>query len=180
MGIGFLIFTSCSPGIITHSVKSKKVDLKQYKSYAWVIPQNPDAEDKKDDKLYGETIIKFASIELEKKGFVLDTTNPDAVFIFDTRMEEQVEYTQSPQVSMSMGFGGPYYYGGYTAPISGGKITAHTFYNGMLFINMYDAITQQLLWKGWAEERLTYDRDIYQDIQTAIKNMFIRLPVKHK
>ena len=180
-----MALVSCSPSIVTHSVKSKKVDLNQYRTFAWAIPARTESATEYSEKRYGFTIIDLVNSELFKKGFVIDTVNPDAIFVFDTRIDEKVEYTQAPTVSVGVGVGGyggygGYYYGGYSAPIAGGEVTSHIYYEGMLFLYMYEPKGQKLLWKGWAEERLTYDRDIYADLQKAIKDMFIRFPVKHK
>jgi hypothetical protein len=175
------LVTACSEqGISSSSVKTKGVDLKKYKTYAWVKPSNPDDDTRKDDKLYGNLILDLCNQELSKKGFILDTENPDAVFIFDTRVEDRIAYSQTPQVSVGFGFGGPGYYGSVAAPVAGGEIVQHGYQQGMLFIEMYDTKTQKVLWKGWAWKQITHVNDIESDIRTATKHIFIRLPVKHK
>ena len=171
---------ACSGGIQTSSMTTKGAELTKYKTYAWVKPSNPDDEARKDDKLYSGLILELANAELKKKGFKLDTENPDAVFGFDTKVEERIEYTQNPYVTVGAGFGGPGYYGGYYAPVSGGQFVGHETVQGMLFIEMYDTKTQKLLWRGWAEEEITHKNDVESDIKTAVKHIFIRLPVKHK
>ena len=176
-----LFFTSCSSsGITSSSVKTKGVDLKKYKTYAWIKPADAEEEARKDDKLYGKFILQLCNEELSKKGFVLDTENPDAVFIFDTHVEDRVSYSTTPQVSVGFGFGGPGYYGGVSAPVAGGDLVQHNFQEGMLFIEMYDTKTQKLLWKGRASKKITYESDIESDIRTATKHIFMRLSVKHK
>jgi hypothetical protein len=176
-----LAYVSCSStGVTSHSVKSKGVDLKKYKTYAWVKPADAEEEVRKDDKLYGKLILQLCNEELSKKGFVLDTENPDAVFLFDTRVEDRVNYSQTPQVSVGFGFGGPGYYGGFAAPVAGGELVQHNYQQGMMFIEMYDTKTQKVLWKGWAEKKLTYESDVEADIRTAVKHIFMRLGVKHK
>ncbi len=175
-----LILSACSGGLQSYSYKAKGVDLKQYRSYAWVKPGNEDDEVRKDDKLYSGTILRLSNEELTKKGFVLDTESPDAVFMFDTRLEEQVAYSQTPQMSVGVGFGGPGYYGGFSAPVAGGQVVAENYTQGMLFVEMYDTKTQKLLWRGWAQEKITYANDIEADIRLAVRHIFQRLPVKHK
>jgi len=176
-----LLFSSCSSsGITSSSVKTKGVDLKKYKTYAWIKPADAEEEVRKDDKLYGKFILQLCNEELSKKGLVLDTENPDAVFIFDTHVEDRVAYSQTPQVSVGFGFGGPGYYGGVSAPVAGGDFVQHNYQEGMLFIEMYDTKTQKLLWKGRASKKITYESDIESDIRTATKHIFMRLPVKHK
>lgn len=172
--------TSCAPGIKSHSFKAKGVDLKKYKTYAWVKPGNEEEDSRKDDKQYASFILQLANDELAKKGFILNTEQPDAVFLFDTRVEDRVSYSQSPQVSVGVGFGGPGYYGGFAAPVAGGAIVQNNYVHGMLFIEMYDTKTRELLWRGWAEEQITPQNHIEADLRTAVKHIFIRLPVKHK
>ena len=173
-------FACVNNGISSSSTKTKGVDLKKYKTYAWVKPANAEDDVRKDDKLYGPLILQLCNEELAKKGFTLNTENPDAVFIFDTRVEDRIAYSQTPQISVGMGFGGPGYYGGFSAPVAGGELVQQQYQEGMMFIEMYDTKTQQLLWKGWASKKITYSSDVESDIRNATKHIFIRLPVKHK
>jgi hypothetical protein len=176
-----LLVAGCtSTGIVSHSYKSKGVDLKQYKSFAWAKPGNEEYQVQYDKKENIPFIISLSNEELKKKGFVLDIEKPDAVFITDTKIEQRIAYNQSPQVSVGFGIGGPGYYGGFSAPVAGGQITEQHYTQGMLFIEMYDAKTQKLLWRGWAEEQISYKIDLEADIRKAVKDIFIRLPVKHK
>jgi hypothetical protein len=66
------------------------------------------------------------------------------------------------------------------APVAGGDIVQHQYQQGMLVIEMYDTKTQKLLWRGWAEEKITAQNDVEADVRTAVKHIFMRLPVKHK
>jgi hypothetical protein len=175
-----LLLAGCSGGIQTNSETSKGAELKKYKTYAWVKPENPEDEKRKDDKIFSGLILERCNAELQKKGFKLDAENPDAVFLFDTRVEDHVNYTQNAYVSVGVGFGGPGYYGGFAAPVSGGQFVPHETQQGMLFIEMYDTKTQKLLWRGSAQKELKPKSDVESDIKSAIKHIFVRLPVKHK
>jgi hypothetical protein len=179
--LGGILFVSCTStgGLQSYSRKTPGVDLKKYKTFAWAKPQDADAEGRKDDKIYGPLILQLSNDELVKKGFILDTEDPDAVFIFDTRLEQRVAYSQTPQVSVGFGFGGPGYYGGFAAPVAGGQVVQENYVEGMLFIEMYDRRSGQLLWKGWAQEQIDYRNDVESDVRTAVKHIFMRLPVKH-
>ena len=179
--IFMVLITGCTTtGLVTRSYKAKGVDLKEYKTVAWVKPGDEEYQVEFDKKKYNDLILELSTAELKKKGFVFDNEQPDAVFLFDTRIEDRVSYSQTPQVSMGFGFGGPGYYGGFSAPVAGGNLVEKQYKQGMLFIEMYDTKTEKLLWRGWAEEELSYKNDIEADIRKAIKDIFIRLPVKHK
>ena len=75
------------------------------------------------------------------------------------------------------------YYGGYgygAAKVAGGKITKHNAESGELIVNMYDTKTKHFLWGAGADEDMTIETDIPLTIQTAVKEMFIRLPINVK
>jgi hypothetical protein len=176
----FLLY-SCV-GIKVESTQTKGVDLKKYKTYAWTKPIDPDHPTRQDDKLYSKLILELANAELLKKGFVLDTLQPEAIFLFDTRVDERVSYSQGPPVNA--GYNG-YAYGGYgyyytPIPISSGHTTQHEYEEGMLYIDMFDAKTHVPVWGGWAIAKLTAKSDVEADVRAAVKNIFARLRVDHK
>jgi Domain of unknown function (DUF4136) len=190
-GIVFLLFivliSACSTSIHTSSWKAKGVNLKEYKSYAWVVPGDTTLGHRRDDKLYGGSIQYLADVQLKAKGMAVDTHSPDAVFMFDTRLEDHVRYSQSPTVSVGVGvatgpgyYGGPGYYVGGSVPVAGGEITTSYYKQGTLVIEMYDLKTHKLLWRGWASTELDYATDMDYTLRKAIKDIFVYLPIKHK
>ena len=175
-----IILTSCSENTHTFSDRDTKVDLQQYKTYAWIAPGDTVLNAHRKDKLYGGFIVHTANIELEKKGMEMNTTQPDALFMFETHLEDKVAYTQSPTLSVGVGYGGPGYYVGGSAPVAGGHIKESLYKEGMLIINMYDRRTGDLIWSGGANRSLTNSTDVEEVIKTAVKFIFVRLPIKHK
>lgn len=179
-----VILTTCSSRIKSSSSKTKGIDLKKYKTFAWAMPTDAEAEKRKDDKHFSGLILELSNTALQKKGFVLNSEKPDAIFAFDTRVEDRIAYTQTPYINTGYGFGGYGYYGGpgyySTAPMAGGQVLSSNYEEGMLVIEMYDTKTQKLLWRGWAKEKITAKTDIEADIRKAVKQIFTRLPVKHK
>jgi hypothetical protein len=171
---------SCGTIMQTYSYKAKGVDLDNYKTYAWVNLEHFVDENKEGEKRYARYILDLANEQLLKKGFKLDVENPDAVFQFDTKIENRVKYNQSPTVSVGVGFGGPGYYVGGAMPVSGGQVTQSNYEEGVLSIEMLEPKTGKLIWRGWAQEEISFETDIESDLQTAVKNIFMKLPVKHK
>lgn len=175
-----LMLFSCGSIMQTYSYRAKGVDLKEYKTYAWVNLEHFVDENKEGEKRYARYILDLANAELLEKGFKLDTENPDAVFQFDTKIENRVQYNQSPTVSVGVGFGGPGYYVGGAVPVSGGQITQTNYEEGVLTVEMYEPKTGKLVWRGWAQEEISFETDIEADLQRAVKYIFMKLPVKHK
>ncbi|WP_158587703.1 DUF4136 domain-containing protein [Algoriphagus lacus] len=175
-----VVVSSCSTMMQTYSYKAKGVDLKDYKTYAWVNLEHFVEENKEGEKRYARYILDLANEELLEKGFKLDVENPDAVFQFDTRIENRVSYNQSPSVSVGVGIGGPGYYVGGAMPVGGGQITQNNYEEGILTIEMYEPKTGKLLWRGWAEEQISFETDVEGDLKKAVSHIFMKLPVKHK
>jgi hypothetical protein len=175
-----LFLSSCSENMHVFSDRDTKIDLQQYKTYAWVAPGDTVLNAKRKDKLYGGYIVYASDEELKKKGMSVNTSDPDALFIFETKLEEKVKYTQEPTVSVGVGYGGPGYYVGGSAPVAGGGIKSSAYEEGMLIINMYDRRSGNLIWSGGAKESLTNSTDVETVIKKAVKFIFVRLPIKHK
>lgn len=116
-----IIFISISLLVITASsfiVKmkcfsdyDKKTDFSKYKSFAWIAPYDTVISMHRKDKPYGNYIIKVCDAELVKKGMVLDSVNPDVVFMFDTQIKESDIYKQAPTTSVGVSVYAPAYYG---------------------------------------------------------------------
>ena len=178
----------CTSGIHTSSWTADGVKLKNYKTYAWLAPSDTTQGNRRDDIIYAGTIQQASDVELQKKGMVVDTQNPDVVFIFDTKLEDHVKYTQAPTVSVGVGvgmgypgyYGGPGYYMGGSVPVAGGEVTTEYYKQGTLIIDMYDLKTNKLLWRGKARKELDFEIDMDFTLRKAIHDIFFYLPIKHK
>ncbi len=174
-----LLVMSCAEG--TRSTwKAKGADFKKYKTYAWVAPGDTILTMKRDDKLFAGTIYLHANEELKKKGMTLVNRRPDAVFMFDTQVEDRTRYNQSATLSVGVGYGGPGYYVGGSMPVAGGKITAVPYQEGRLIIEMFDVDSKELVWRGWVQKTVDYSSNIDQVLRWAIRDIMYYLPVKNK
>ena len=172
-------------GVKAESNMANGVDLKKYKNYAWGMPGDPDrdpnAENRKEDKkMYGELSLRLANEELLKKGFVLDTLNPDAIFVWNSRSEQRVTYSKGNVENGYGYYGYGYYGGGYYTPVGVGRSSHRAYEEGLLYIDMLDTKTKTALWGGWAKKELTAKSDVEADVRSAVKLIFKRLPVQHK
>ena len=171
---------SCSGSSHVFSDKDNEVDLQQYKTYAWIAPGDTVLNARRKDKLFGGYIVRISDEELKKKGMTVSTSHPDAVFMFETQVDERVEYSQTATMSVGVGYGGPGYYVGGSVPVAGGEIKSTQVQDGMLTFNMYDTKTGNLIWTGGTKETLTNSVDVEDVIKSAVKQIFYRLPIRHK
>jgi hypothetical protein len=184
-----LLLGGCSGSLKTTGKVEPGVTLDNYHTYAWVAPHNPEDKARVDDKRYAPLIRRLSDEALQKKGMRLDTIAPDALFSFDTRVEERVKYSKAALSNPTYYYGGAGYYPGFyvgpayyenTAPIPGGEVLPEEYDQGMLSIQMFDTKSKKILWRGFAEKPLTANTNAEATIKAAVKNVFIQLPVKHK
>lgn len=177
LSIVAVLQSSCS-SIYVDSFRPKGADYKGIKTFAWVNPVDADGANRYDDKMYAPVILKAATDELLAKGMVVDTSSPQVVFVFDTQLKEVKEYVQDgPNVYAGVGFGSPYYYGGFSAPVYQGDIREKTSTEGILIIEMWDPANTKLLWRGWASKTVNYSTDMEADIIRASQFIIDKLPV---
>lgn len=174
------LLSACSESLHFHHWKAPGADFNKYSTYAWVAPGDTVLTMVRNDKLFAGTIYLYANQELAKKGMIMVKENPDAVFMFDTQVQDMTRYTQAPTLSMGVGYGGPGYYVGGMAPIAGGEISVVPYQEGRLIIEMFDVRTKRMVWRGWAEDSLDNNTDLSKELKDVIRNMMYTLPVKQK
>lgn len=181
-----ICMTACSDNLQSSNWKSSSADFSKYKTYAWAAPGDTTLTTERNDKLFAGTIYLFANDELSKKGMKRVTSKPDAVFMFDTQVEDRTRYSQSPSLSVGFGvgggygYGGPGYYVGGMVPVAGGQITAVPYREGRLIYEMFDARSGELVWRGWAEKTVNTGTDISDAIRYATRSIIYKLPVRVK
>jgi hypothetical protein len=181
-----LLLVSCTGSINTFGEYSKSVDFTKYKTYAWIPSNNPDLNGQSVEHMYGKLVTSFSNTELQKKGMILDTAQPDALFRFTMGIQNQVKYSQSPTLSVGVGvgygygYGMPGYYAGAAVPVAGGNITETRADEASVIIEMFETKTGYILWTGGARKTIDNSADSKKNMQLALHSIFERLPIRHK
>lgn len=183
--ITICLVCSCANKITTSSYTAAAIDLSAYKTYAWVAPGDTALNGRRDDKIYAGLIQSTADKQLEKKGLTIDNQNPDAVFMFETKIDEKLQYRQTQinsNVGVTYGYGGfgygyvgPGYYASSNVPIYQNEVSAVPIDEGTLSYAMYDRKTGKLLWKGVATQKLDAKTNIEHSIKSAASFIFAKL-----
>ncbi len=161
--------------------------LKKYKTYAWVAPGDTALNTRRDDKAYAGLIESFADAELADKGMKIDNQNPDAIFMFDTKIEDRAETRSSASNNAPLSFGGysygyhgsGYYTGAYN-PMQGMDSDVMIVEEGTITYSMFDRQTGKLLWKGSATKKVNHKTNIEATVKKATSFIFAKLPIKQK
>lgn len=181
-----LVLFSCAGSINTFGEYSKSIDFTKYKTYAWIPSDNTDINGQSVENMFGKMVTTLSNAELKKKGMVMDTTQPDAVFRFKMGIQTQMKYSQSPTLSVGVavgygyGYGMPGYYAGAVVPVAGGNITETRADEASVIIEMFETRTGYILWTGGARKTIDNSADSQKNMQLALHSVFERLPIKHK
>jgi len=182
-----LFLFSCSGSFNTFDEYSKSIDFTKYKTYAWIPSASIDIQNQSTERMFGKMVTSISNEELKKKGMVLDTEHPDAVIRFSMGIKNQIQYSQSPTLSVGVGvgyggygYGMPGYYAGAAVPVAGGNITESRADEATLVIEMFETSTGYILWTGGARKTVDNNADSEKTMRLALHSIFDRLPVKHK
>ncbi|HEY5826421.1 MAG TPA: DUF4136 domain-containing protein [Cyclobacteriaceae bacterium] len=173
----------CCIPFIAHAQKitsdyDTKTNFVKYKTYAWLAPGDSVLNRYRSEKVYGGYITYLANLELKGRGMKIDTLMPDAIFVFDTHVQQITKYSQGATLSLGVAVAGPGYYAGGSAPVAGGKITASTVEDGTLQYTMYDAQTAQLIWSAHLTKSFKMADDIEKILKEGTEKIFKKFPVK--
>ncbi len=128
-----------------------------YRTYAWTAgtpAANPFAEDR---------IHAAVEQQLAAKGFTKSDT-PDV-------MVATLVATEDRQELVANGFGGGFLFGGYATA------SVRTYVQGTLVVDLYDAHTKQLVWRGTGTDTMSSKSEKNtKKVDKALAKMFERYP----
>jgi len=175
-----LISTGCAE--TAHVIKDNSVNVHSYKTYAWVQKTAPkDGKPNQNNELVEQNIRNAVAEQLQKRGYVETTTDPELYISTDMLIERNNERRTDAVYTDS-------YYRNYYNPRTGRMVTYYfpsqlagyenysvTVRKGTVTVTFIDAKTDKAVWQGWASKRLessTMDQDeIFQDVR-SIFNKF--------
>jgi hypothetical protein len=172
--VSILLAAACST-IRVRTDWDSSVDLDSFKRYAWLEPpRRPDASPFADNDLLRKKLRIAIEKALDERGFVRVETPEEADFLvtWDVTLEEQIRVN-------GVASGG--YYGGYYGyRVWDGTSTVRTYQESTLIIDLIDAKTRQLAWRGWGDRVVpTRDRDRGQErLNMGARDILAAFPPK--
>jgi uncharacterized protein DUF4136 len=144
----------------------RAADFSEFKTYAWVRGTELN------DELNHKRIVRALDAQLATKGLsrIEDARNADMVVAYHANFDQNLQIN-----GYSSGFGGPRF-----GNISG-SATTHRVTTGTLVIDMMDAGTKTIVWRGVAERDLNpgaSPEKREKDITKATEKIFKNYPPK--
>ncbi|HEY8401334.1 MAG TPA: DUF4136 domain-containing protein [Cytophagaceae bacterium] len=168
---GIVLIVSCAREVQT--VKVEGFDFSNYETFAFLPPGDTILNTFLDEQSANQ-IMNRVSSEFQKRGYKLDTKNPDFLILVHTNFGLGQEIRTMPSGYAYYGpgfypgpFYGTYYYPDYfNYPVIGAtpNIEVVEYVRGTLVIDVIDAKSKQIVWRGYTQER-EYDYDYTYDLE---------------
>lgn len=149
-----LALTSCSSGIIVKTDYDRDINLKPYTTYSWVNSlvgetQNPLYYNELNDK----RIKKAVNEQMALKGYTLVSDQGEITLHYHLVIESKSELRSDPY-----SYYGPYW----MRP----RINSYQYDEGTLIIDVLEAKSNALGWRGWATSIIDADRNLKEELLT--------------
>ena len=174
-----IAITSC--GVPAHVERDPSVDLKNYKTFAWLSDYSGNRKDGNTYQNFQERYLRdMVNKQLEKNGFRQVRSNPDVVIDYDIMVADDVRNESESVYSRPFV---RYFYNPYTRRINsvyypsqylGENSYAVPYKSGTITLNFVDTKTNNLIWQGWAETEIASRRLQQDDMKKVVKAIFKR------
>lgn len=157
-----LLFTLAAVAADIQTDYDHRADFSTYKTYSWLKVETPNS-------IWDGRVRDAISSELSKKGLSEVPSGGDigVVAVATTRAKPTLETFYND-------FGGWYWQGFGTA-----TTTVHTYSEGTLIVDLFDASTKKLIWRGSASDTLSEKAEKNTEkLEKAVSKMFSHFPPK--
>ena len=170
VAVGALAVAGCATMNVSSHVESG-LDFTQYRTYNWgpadALPTGDPRLDK--DPFFHDHMQGAVEKTLAARGLMLSPsgTTPDLLFHYHANVTERLDVNRLDQP-----------YGSCTAESCPGGVTEYEA--GTIVLDIMDARTNRLIWRGWAQDDLKNLLDnqdkMAKEIDEAVTRMLRRLP----
>lgn len=180
--VATIVLAGC--GVQSYVEKDPSVDLRDYKTFAWINERGTKQENGKPYKDFKEGyLMDLVTKELEKNGWQKAKSNPDVLIDYDIMIENETRRESDPVYSRSTV---RYFYNPYTRRVNsvyypsrylGENTYTVPYKSGTITINIVDNASDKLVWQGWAETEVATRNISREDMEKIVKSIFKKLDV---
>ena len=155
------------PGFLRFLYKGKQADFNSLKTYDWMtVPEKADI-----DSINVERVKKAVNAELQAKGLMMTSNNPDFLIAEHMGTKDKVQVT-----NWNYGYGsyGRYRGGEYWGPQG---VDTYQYEEGSLILDFIDAKSKKMIWRGVAKAQIDdantpekSEKLINEAVQEILKN----------
>lgn len=174
--IGTMV-TGCAE--TAHVVKDSTVNMKLYKTYAWVQKKGPkEAMPDQSNELVEQSIHNAVSEQLQKRGYIESASDAELLISTDVLVEKNQErrtdavYTESYTRSFYNPNTGRYITYYFPSQLAGYENYSTSIRKGTVTLTFIDSKTDKAVWQGWASKRLNDTNMDSDEISQDVRSIF--------
>lgn len=166
-----LTVSACGPNIQVET--DPNANLREYGSFSWVAPEQQDVQDPiLDSELLSKKVQRAVRETLGSRGFEATETNPDFYVTYHTASKEKL---RSTGFDIGIGYSRFDPRWGYAAVF--GPPDVESYEEAILIIDVIDAESDTLVWRGWETGRLSRERFSEEAVAQAVEDILSRFPL---
>lgn len=183
-GLICTVLTACSFGPTVRVDVDPTANFAAYRTFSFMDPLGTSKAGY--TSLLSERLKRATQFQMESRGYVMDTLNPDLLINFQAHISQHSEYVPPPPMPWGYGYGymGGYpsgyygYWGGY--PMGMGPPSVIQYTEGVLKIDLVDARRRQLVWEGVSSSIMNdmQSASSEQGVQGVVSAIFARYPYR--
>lgn len=183
LGMLTMVIVLVSCGTTAMVQKDDNVDIRKYRTYAWVDASTKDTlnHNVKTSDLTDRKIKESIERNLTEAGWKLTKKNPDVLLTYEIDIEKEKRNRQTPVYSQS---GYQYVYSPYSrrwipmyypSDLIGYRNSTEVVQEHTLTLSLIDAETDKTVWQGWTTvdsnaKRMT-DKEIDNNVRAIVKKL---------
>ncbi len=168
--MGFLaaamaVMMACSSATTVWVDYDRDADFSKYKTFAWAEPEAGFTLEETSPLLH-KRIVNYIKAKMEAGGLQYDPKDPDVYVTYYTSTKEEMSLNATT-MGYSYGPGwywDPYWYGSWGYGPTTTTVNVTTYTKGTLVIDIWDAHTKQLLWRGSMEGTVPENPEAVSDM----------------
>ncbi|MFN3405415.1 MAG: DUF4136 domain-containing protein [Cytophagaceae bacterium] len=185
-----VVMVAAACGRRVHTSASPRLDLAQYKTYAWLPDNQGENQQQTEDgmsdvyvnDIMREHLRNQVNQELQAKGYRINTENPDFLVSLKTFTERRRAVAGFPVYSgLYYGQYGTFGYPGFYSPFMyhhpfAYQYSSYDYIDGTLVLDIIDRENKKLVWRGWTEGREIRPRRVQRELSKDLDKILDEIP----
>ena len=165
VAVAVAVMMACSSATTVWVDYDRDADFSKYKTFAWAEPESGFTVEETSPLLH-KRIVNYIKAKMKAGGLVEDPKNPDLYVTYYTSTKEEMSLNATT-MGYSYGPGwywDPYWYGSWGYGPTTTTVNVTTYTKGTLVIDIWDAHTKKLLWRGSMEGTVPENPEAVSDM----------------
>ena len=165
-----LFLGGCATGVRTEF--DEQADFDRYRTFSWLAPEVRGVDDPiLDSQLLNKRVKRAVVAALQQRDYEAVDNNPDCLVTYHTASKEKL---RSSAYRVGIGYGPHYGYWGQHVLFDGPDIRSYE--EGVLIVDIIDAQSDTLIWRGWDSSLLTQRNFAEQAIRESVEKILAKFP----